>query len=236
MKPKRYWSWRIARGLMRKIMPLILKLDTSGVKPLPPTGPVVMIGNHTNFVDPVLAYIVQDRYIKGMTAAETYRRPVFNLFAWAVEAIPVDRGTPDREAIRASIQALHNEWVLYIAPEGTRNHDGTLQEGKAGVILILRHAGTNIPIYPIGFIGLENFWPNFKRLRRTPVRVVMGTPFYLDPPAGAGRREVREQMMTEMMAQIAALLPPEHRGPYADQAGEPPRYLRFASSPPDHEG
>jgi 1-acyl-sn-glycerol-3-phosphate acyltransferase len=227
MKPKRYWSWRVACWLMRQVMPLILKLDTSGVEPVPPTGPVVMVGNHTNFVDPVLAYIVQSRYIKGMTASETYRRPVYNLFAWAVEAIPVERGTADREAIRASIQALENGWVLYVAPEGTRNHDGALQRGKAGITVILLHAGTHIPIYPIGFIGLERFWPNLRRLRRTPVRVVTGAPFYLDPPPGRVHRQVREQMTSEMMTQIAALLPPENWGVYADEVGKPPQYLRF---------
>jgi 1-acyl-sn-glycerol-3-phosphate acyltransferase len=233
MKPRRYWSFFIARWLMRQIMPLLLNLDLSGLEPIPPTGPVVIVGNHTNFVDPVLAYIVQPRYIKGMTASETYRRPVFNLFAWAVEAIPVERGTPDREAIRACIQALENGWVLYIAPEGTRNHDGALQHGKAGITLILLHAGTHIPIYPIGFIGLEHFWANLRRLRRTPVRVVTGEPFYLDPPPGRVRREAREQMTTEMMAQIAALLPPENWGVYADQVGKPPEYLRFDLPPPE---
>jgi hypothetical protein len=30
-----------------------------------------------------------------------------------------------------------------------------------------------------------------------------------------------------MMAQIAALLPPENRGVYADQVGVAPQYLRF---------
>jgi hypothetical protein len=30
-----------------------------------------------------------------------------------------------------------------------------------------------------------------------------------------------------MMGQIAALLPPERRGLYADQVGKTPQYLRF---------
>ncbi|MBN1643026.1 MAG: 1-acyl-sn-glycerol-3-phosphate acyltransferase [Anaerolineae bacterium] len=228
MKPRRYWAWRIAHWLMRIITNLILKLDTSGVGRIPPTGPVALIGNHTNFIDPVLAYTVHDRYVKGMTASETYHRFLFNILAWAVDAIPVDRGTPDREAIRACIEALHNGWALYIAPEGTRSGHGRLQEGKAGVTFILLQAGTQIPIYPIAFIGLWDFWPNIKRLRRTPTRVVMGKPFYLAPPPGRVRAQVRDQITTEMMGQIAALMPPDHRGLYADQVGVAPQYLRFA--------
>jgi 1-acyl-sn-glycerol-3-phosphate acyltransferase len=227
MKPKRYWAWRIVHGLMRIITNIILKIDSSGVRPLPPTGPLAMVGNHTNFLDPVLAYTVHDRYLKGMTAAETYHRFVFNIFAWAVEAIPVERGTPDRAAIRACVDALHAGMALYIAPEGTRSGHGRLQEGKAGVTLILLRAGTHIPIYPIAFIGLWDFWPNFKRLRRTPTRIDMGRPFYLAPPPGHVHRDVRDQITAEMMGQIAALLPPERRGLYADQVGKTPQYLRF---------
>jgi 1-acyl-sn-glycerol-3-phosphate acyltransferase len=228
MKPKRYWTWRIAHALMRVVMRILLKLDLSGVKRIPDEGPVALVGNHTNFVDPVLAYTIHDRYVKGMTAIETYRRPVFNLFAWAVEAIPVERGTPDRQAIRACVQALEAGQALYIAPEGTRSHHGDLQEGKAGVTVILLRAGTQIPIYPVAFIGLEHFWPNLKRLRRTPTRVVVGDPFWLAPPQGHVRREARGQMIDEMMIQIARLLPPENRGVYAGRVDEAPHYLRFA--------
>ncbi len=226
-QPRRLWAWRIVHALMRVATRILLKLDTSGVKSLPPTGPVATVGNHTNFIDPVLAYTIHDRYVKGMTAVETYRRFVFNFFAWAVDAIPVERGTPDRNAIRACVEALENGWVLFVAPEGTRSHHGQLQEGKAGTVLILLRAGTHIPIYPVAFIGLEHFWLNLKRLRRTRVQVVMGEPFYLVPPEGRVRREVREEMMAEIMGQIAALLPIENRGLYADQVGVEPQYLRF---------
>jgi 1-acyl-sn-glycerol-3-phosphate acyltransferase len=212
---------------MRLVMRLLLKLDLSSVTRIPDEGAVALVGNHTNFIDPVLAYTIHDRYVKGMTASETYRRPVFNLFAWAVEAIPVERGTPDREAIRACVEALERGQALYIAPEGTRSHDGRLQEGKAGVTVILLRAGTDIPVYPVGFVGLEDFWPNIKRLRRTPTRVVMGPPFWLDPPQSRVRREVRDQMIDEIMIQIARLLPPQNHGLYAGRLDEKPQYLRF---------
>lgn len=228
-KPKRPWAWRILVRLTRTVALCLLKLEVEGVERVPLEGPIVLIGNHVNFIDPVLAYIVQHRYLKAMTAVETYRRFLFNLVAWGVDAIPVARGTPDRDAIRACIEALEVGWALYVAPEGTRSHDGQLQKGLAGVTLILLRAGTHIPIYPVAFIGLEHFWSNIKRLRRTPARVVVGRPFFLSPPEGRANREVREQLTAEMMGQIAALLPPENRGEYADQVDKEPQYLRFAS-------
>ena len=134
-------------------------------------------------------------------------------------------------AIRACIDALKAGWPLYIAPEGTRSHHGRLQEAHAGVVLVLLRAGAHIPVYPIVYIGLEHFWPTFKRLRRTPVRVVVGQPFYLSLPQKRVRQAEREQIVTEMMGQIAALLPPESRGVYRSEVGKPPQYLSFV--PPD---
>ena len=230
-RPRRYGWYRVTHFVVGKIMNVLLKLEVSGIERLPPTGPLVLISNHTNFIDPVLIFTIHNRYVKALTAAKNARRPGYNYFIWAVDAIPIKRGTPDREAIRAAIKALEVGWPLYVAPEGTRNHHGRMQEAKAGVTLILLRAGTHIPIYPVAFVGLEHFGENIKRLRRTPAKAIMGDPFYLAPPQGRIRREHREQMTAEMMGQIAALLPPENRGVYADQIDKPPQYLRFEPPP-----
>jgi len=95
---------------------------------------------------------------------------------------------------------------------------------------VLLRTGTDIPIYPVAFSGLEHFWPNIRRLRRTPVRVRVGDPFYLVPPAGRVRQAQRKEITTEVMAQIAALLPAESRGIYADKVGKTPIYLRTAQN------
>jgi len=219
---------RIVVAILRALSRVLLKLEIKGVERVPLSGPVLLIGNHVNFVDAVLAYTVPRRYIKAMTAIEIYQQVFFNFLAWSVDAIPVERGTPDLSAIRACVEALQAGLALYIAPEGTRSGHGRLQKGHAGVTLVLLHAGTHIPIYPVAHMGLEHFWLNVKRLRRTPVRVVVGEPFFLSPPRGRVRRAEREQITAEMMGQIAALLPPENRREYADEVGKTPRYLRPA--------
>lgn len=227
IRPKRYILGRIVVGIVRVIAKIMFKLQVEGAEKLPRTGPVVLIGNHVNFADPALGVIINRRYVKGLTAVETYSRFLFNFMAWSVDAIPVVRGTPDRSAIRACIEALQAGWALYIAPEGTRSNDGKLQRGLAGITLILLKAGTHIPVYPIGYIGLDHFWSYAKRLRRTPVRIVVGEPFTLNPPPGRVRQQVREAITTEMMVQIAALLPEENHGFYAGEVGKTPEYLRL---------
>lgn len=227
IRPKRYWLYPIMVSLVRLIARLLVKLDVRGLERIPLSGPVAMIGNHVNFLDPVLAYIIHRRYIKGMTASENFHRFLFNFFAWSVDAIPVDRGTPDLSAIHACLEALEKGWALYIAPEGTRNHNGETQRGLAGVTLILLHAGTHIPIYPVAFEGVEDFWPNLKRLRRTPIRITIGEPFYIRSPKGHARQALRQAITDEMMVQIVRLLPPKNRGVYAERVDQPLHYLRF---------
>ena len=212
--------------MLRVVVSLLLKLEIVGADRVPHSGPVLLICNHVNFIDPVLANTMLRRYVKGLTAAETYHRFFFRFLAWSVDAIPVERGTPDRSAIRACIEALQAGWVLCIAPEGTRSGHGRMQKGLAGVTLVILRAGTHIPIYPVGFAGLEEFWPNLRRLRRTPVRVTVGEPFVVAPPEGRAVRAVRKEITVEMMGQIARLVPPKNRGLYADQVDRPPQYLR----------
>jgi 1-acyl-sn-glycerol-3-phosphate acyltransferase len=228
-KPKRYWLYPLLVVLVRAIARLLLKLDIRGTERIPISGPVLLIGNHVNFADAALAYIINRRYIKGMTALETKRRFLFNFFAWGVDAIYIERGTADRAALKACIEALKAGQALYLAPEGTRSGDGRMQKGLPGMTMILLRAGTHIPVFPVAFCGLEHFWPNIKRLRRTPVQITIGERFYVCPPAEHSGRTVREQITAEMMGQIAALLPPEKRGVYAEQATQRPQYLRLAA-------
>jgi 1-acyl-sn-glycerol-3-phosphate acyltransferase len=65
------------------------------------------------------------------------------------------------------------------------------------------------------------------RLRRTEVTIVLGRALHLEPGDGKVTRKKRQQMTDEIMAQIAALLPPEYRGVYGDLEAATEQYLRF---------
>jgi 1-acyl-sn-glycerol-3-phosphate acyltransferase len=63
--------------------------------------------------------------------------------------------------------------------------------------------------------GQERTAGNLKRLRRTSVVGVFGKPLQL-PPGGRAKAEKLEQYTELIMCRLAALLPPEYRGVYAD--------------------
>src|SRR5690606_36913656 len=96
------------------------------------------------------------------------------------------------------------------APEGRESHTGALERAKEGAAFLAQQ--TQAPVLPVAVTGTA--WrvvlPAWRRLRRPCVTLTFGRPFCLDP--GLPRREAAD----EIMRRIAALLPPEYRGVYAD--------------------
>jgi 1-acyl-sn-glycerol-3-phosphate acyltransferase len=144
-------------------------------------------------------------------------------------AIPVRRGEADVSAMRSAIEVLKAGRILIIDPEGTRSGDGRLQQGHAGVVILALRSGA--PLLPVVFYGSERYKDNLRRLRRTDFHIAVGRPFYLDVGGVKVTRQVRQQMIDEVMAQMAALLPPAYRGVYSDLDAATETYLNFQTLP-----
>ena len=92
-----------------------------------------------------------------------------------------------------------------------------------GVALALR---SKAPLMPIAFYGYENFWPNLKRLRRTPFHIAVGKPFHLDTGGEALSRDARQAVTDEIMYKVAELLPEHYRGYYHAVSSVQYRYIK----------
>ena len=100
---RRILRWMIDRIAFR----FLARLDSvEGTDHLPPTGPAIVMINHIAFVDPVIVLGVLPRNIVPMAKAEALRIPVFGLFPWLWEVIPVHRGEIDRKALRSAEDVL----------------------------------------------------------------------------------------------------------------------------------
>ena len=130
----------------------------------------------------------------------------------------------DREAFRRCEEALRDNKILAVAPEGTRSKTGQMLPGKPGVALLALRSGA--PVLPVGFYGHEDFWLNFKHLRRTNFHMKTGKPFRLNVPLSSlSDRDVRQRVTDEMMYKIAEQLPEKYRGYYAFQSKIEYKYL-----------
>lgn len=213
------WFYEIARVPLSIFTRFVLRLHAEGMEHVPATGPVIIVCNHLHMMDILAVSVPCKRQEHFMAKAELFKIPIFNTFIRLLGAFPVRRGESDRDSLRTALDVLAAGQVLVMFPEGHRSDTHTLQRGLTGVALIAMRSGA--PIVPVGIAGTERA---FKGLRVGPwaprVRVVYGEPFTL-PSTGRRTREDLERGLDLLMRRIAALLPPEYRGVYAEPGPAP---------------
>jgi len=203
---------------------IMCHIDAPDLHKVPEKGPLALYSNHTGQIEVPLLYAhLQPRKVIGLAKVETwdnwFLHWVFNLW----EAIPINRGEADMAAVRKSLEVLKNNDILIIAPEGTRNKTGVLIKAQPGIITLALRSGA--PLLPIVHWGGENFLSNLKRLKRTDFHIRVGEPFNLNPGNERVTREVRQQMVDEMMYRSAAMLPEYYRGAYSNLENATSKYL-----------
>jgi 1-acyl-sn-glycerol-3-phosphate acyltransferase len=161
----------------------------------------------------------------GMALSTRWNHPIIRWWFNASGAIPLERGGMNLENIQKGVEALKNGKILGIAPEGTRSYNGCLQAGHPGIIPLAIKSGA--PLLPIVYYGGEKYKANLKRLRRTDFHIAVGRQFRLTTRGQTLDREVRQQMIDEIMYQLAAILPPIYRGRYADLSHATQNYINW---------
>jgi 1-acyl-sn-glycerol-3-phosphate acyltransferase len=222
----KFINW-VVTSTIKGILRILCRVDDAELAKVPDRGPLIVISNHVNFLEAPLVYThLLPRQMAGFAKAEVWKNPLLHFLAKLWGPIPLRRGEVHRSALREALDALAEGLILGLAPEGTRSGDGRLQQGKPGTVLLALRSGA--PLLPVVHYGGELFWRNLARLRRTDFHVVVGQLFYLESGGIKVTRQVRRQMTDEIMYQMAALLPPDHRGVYANLDGATETYLRFS--------
>jgi 1-acyl-sn-glycerol-3-phosphate acyltransferase len=201
--------------IIRVYTRITCRIDAPDLQTIPMQGPLIVISNHTGQIEaPMLFAHLQPRKLTGWAKIETWDNKflnwVFNI--WGI--IPVRRGEADMRALKAALRALEEGLIFGIAPEGTRNYNGVLRRAMPGAVTVALHTGA--PIIPVAHWGGENFMKNLKRFKRTDYHIRVGEPFKVKVEGVKVTSEIRQQVVDEMMVQIALLLPEEYRGAYAE--------------------
>lgn len=211
--------------ILRIYFRLTLRLDAQGMDTVPMQGPMIIISNHTGQIEvPVLATLLQPRKITGWGKAEAFENPFLRWVFGAWGIIPVHRGEADMTALKSALRSLKDGLIFGIAPEGTRNYSGKLRRALPGAVTLALHSGA--PILPAAHWGGENFMKNFKQLKRTDFHLRMGEPFVIDTKGTKVTAEMRQQIVDEMMVQLALLLPEEYRGEYTEMCKHETQFIK----------
>lgn len=206
LKPPLFY--RLARAVIRAVVPLYGGIQVSGAENIPADGPVILAPNHRAHVDPPYLALICPRQIYFMGKEELFHVPILRQIITRVGAFPVRRGAADRAALRHAVDLLKAGGVVLIFPEGTRSEDGRLGTAEKGFALIARQA--NAVIVPVAIEGTERMLPKgAKFIRRSRVRVTIGKPLttqgILDAHPHAGKESL-EIIGAATMSAIADLL------------------------------
>ncbi len=210
-KPLRRFLQFLARGALN----ILTDLEIEGEENFPKSGPLILVGNHFSFIDPVAFVSLSPWPMDFVGGAITPHAPKIVRFIpklWGY--LPVYRGTGSTYALKQAQKILNKGGVLGIFPEGG-SWAQVLRPARPGAALLT--AQTGAPLLPIGLIGLPKVFPNLRKFRRAKVKFRIGKPFGPFKVSGS-RYEQRRQLDDigdEIMHKIAELLPPDEAGVYS---------------------
>ena len=177
-----------------------------GRKGVPRTGGMLLVANHTSYVDPPLLGYSMPRSVCYMAKAELFDVPVLGPLLKRVKVFPVKRGVVDRQALQTAHKLLTSGEVVAMFIEGGRSADGMLQPPTIGAAMIALRAG--VPILPAAIVNADSLLPRDRKwFCRANVKVVFGTPMSFDHLRDKhADRAVLTDVSESVMREIAALM------------------------------
>lgn len=219
---------RFLCGVVRTGTNALCRIDHEQIKQVPRSGPLIIVTNHINSLEvPLMFAHLQPRPLTGFAKIETWDSKFMGWLFDQWEAIPIKRGELDLLAIKRGLEILDNGGILAIAPEGTRSYHGRLLRARAGVVPIALRSGA--PILPMAHWGAEDFSSNIKKMKRTPFHVRIGKLFRIKVDDCGVQREIRQEIVDEIMTRIAILMPEAYRGEYSGDVNSEPKYLQYVN-------
>jgi 1-acyl-sn-glycerol-3-phosphate acyltransferase len=116
------------------------RLEVSGLEHLPPTGPVLLAGNHDSYWDPVAVGLAAKpvRQIHALAKKELWSFPGLGPVLDGMGQIPIDRGKGDAGALDKAVERLRAGACIGIFLEGTRSLGRTLRARSGSLRLAER--------------------------------------------------------------------------------------------------
>jgi 1-acyl-sn-glycerol-3-phosphate acyltransferase len=217
--------YRVARVIVGFLLRLLCQLEVEGTEHIPDKGSYLLLTNHLHWLDAPVLMEVHPHRVYVFAAAKREKHWFFGPLFRSLDAIFVHRGEVDRKALRQALAVLEGGGILGMAPEGTRSKTGAMQRGRSGAAYMAYRAG--VGVVPVVIIGQESVFSSLRRLRRGRIRIAFAPRFDPPAPASGGKASAAEvrAFTEEIMYHLAALLPPEYRGLYANVADKRPDLL-----------
>lgn len=160
---KRGVLYEIARGLAHVLFHTIMPVKIHNRERLRQEPPFILIANHRHALDPIaMAMGIPKEQIVFLAKKELGSTPFTHNLLTRLHCILVDRHNVDMEAMRACMKAVKMKKILLIFPEGTRHHEGQMEQIETGTALIaMRSKAPIVPIYfdrKLSFFKVTNMY------------------------------------------------------------------------------
>jgi 1-acyl-sn-glycerol-3-phosphate acyltransferase len=211
-------SQKIILAICRLLLNIPFSWKVEGRENIPLTGPLILATNHVHLLDPFFLLFSSPRWINFMAKEELFRSPFLRPWLrWAGSVSISRRGkvSDKQKMLRSSRDVLENGLILGMFPEGGRSHDGKLRKAKPGSAVIA--SKTNVPILPVGIVGTDKIKGISWLWKRPRIAVNIGKPFKLPPNHKKMSKSQMQLLTTQIMREIAALLPPQYQGAYEEK-------------------
>lgn len=147
-------------------------MEVRGTENIPSRGAALIASNHVAYFDPPLIGSASPREFHYMAKKELFENSLLGWLINKYNAIPISRGSFDREGIKKATEVLKKGNALLVFPEGTRSKDGDLKEPKLGVAKLALETGSPIVPACIDYSGgwLKAFF------QRKKIKIRFGSP------------------------------------------------------------
>lgn len=144
--------YRIVRPILTFLFKLLFHPHIINKENIPLKGRIVLAGNHTNILDCILLMACTKRTVHFLAKDELVKGPLGFIFKH-LGIIPVDRKGKNKSALPKAINALNEDKMIGIFPEGTinRTKDQVTIPFKSGAVRMAFN--TKSKIIPFSIIG-----------------------------------------------------------------------------------
>ncbi|HET9141988.1 lysophospholipid acyltransferase family protein [Actinophytocola sp.] len=173
------WLHDLGRWVATWLHRPAFRIRFHGRERIPPTGPVVLVANHSSLVEPQVIFGMVDRRAVFLVKEELARGPAGRWLRW-IGQLSIRRGEPDREPLLAAVRFLRAGGLVGVFPEGTRG-GGDVLRAEQGAAWLVRSSGA--VVLPVACRGTLRPQGSGRRFRPR-VDVLVGAPFTVSVQRG----------------------------------------------------
>lgn len=160
----------LVRFILSYLMNLKYKVNVEGMKNIPPSGGVLLLGNHISWIDWAIVQLASPRPVRFVMLRNIYERWYLRWFFKLFGSIPIESGPGSAESLKAVADLLNAGEVVCLFPEGTISRTGHLGIFKRGYEKSAAMANDDVVIVPFYLHGLwgSQFSRSSERLKHAP--------------------------------------------------------------------